>query len=109
MANFYMMDDVTDVRIRATSPEDTFDEGDWFDYSGLSDYATCPTFGIIKQKLRKTMVGEGRRMALEAGSAAHEVFAAVRVLQLLRQGHDAHFYYHGKRLFGDTRFLLESL
>jgi hypothetical protein len=41
-------------------------------------------------------------MALEAGSAAHQVFAAVRLWQLGHEdGLPEHFHYHGKRLFKD--------
>lgn len=104
MAEFWMMDDVSSIDIRMRQDDEELKDGEWFDYSGLSDYATCPTYGIIKNKLRKTMAGGGRRMALEAGSAAHEVFAAVRCMQLLRQGLPEHFAFHGNRLFGEERF-----
>jgi len=43
-------------------------------------------------------------MALDAGSAMHEVFAAFRLWQLYRlQGLYDHFQFHGVRLFGQLR------
>ena len=92
--------------IRNATEDDVFEDGDWFDYSGLTDYSTCLTNGILKQHMRKRMFEpSGRRsMALEAGSAAHEVFAARRVYQLKEQGLDDHFLHHGLQLFGEQRF-----
>lgn len=43
-------------------------------------------------------------MALEAGSACHDVFAAARLWDLYKQGLGQHFNHHGNRLFGNTRF-----
>lgn len=44
-------------------------------------------------------------MALEAGSACHEVFAAVRLFDAMTSTRITHdqFIFHGKRLFGETR------
>jgi hypothetical protein len=91
-----------------------------FDNTKLTAINTCPTWGIIRYGLHKTMSGEGRAMALEAGSACHEVFAAVRLWQLnfhdpknpLSPLHDRDeqannlFLHHGLRLFGEDRFML---
>jgi len=106
MQTLYKLTDCEKVVIRDTNKDDEFNDADWFDYSGLTDYSTCLTNGILKQHLRKTFRDpNGRRqMALEAGSAAHEVFAARRVYQLKEAGLDDHFLYHGLQLFGEARF-----
>ena len=54
-----------------------------FDNTKLTAINQCPTWGIVRYGLHKTMSGGGRAMALEAGSACHEVFAALRLWQLL--------------------------
>jgi len=48
-----------------------------YDHTKLSAINTCPTWGIVRYSLHKTMGGSGREMALEAGIAAHEAFAAM--------------------------------
>ena len=48
-----------------------------YDHTKLSAINTCPTWGIVRYSLHKTMGGSGREMALEAGVAAHEAFAAL--------------------------------
>jgi hypothetical protein len=55
--------------------------------------------------MHKQMPGAGRAMALDAGSAAHEAFAAVRVYQLMfHQHHPELAEFHGRKLFGDARY-----
>lgn len=107
------MEDVKSVDIRVTTEEDRalLGEHNWYDYSKTSDIAQCPTYGIVTHSLGKRMKGSGRQMALEAGSAAHEVFCASRILQLVDQGFIQHAEYHGMQLFGETRFeqMLEHL
>ena len=74
-----------------------------FDYTKLSAINTCPTWGIIRYSKHLTMPGGGRAMALEAGSAMHECFSVIRLIQL---GHiqgqclRAHMHYHGIRQIG---------
>lgn len=82
-----------------------------YDNTKLVALNTCPTWGIVRYSQHKTMSAPGgRQMALECGSAAHEVFAAVRLWQLRAyQGKEApHIQtladYHGPRLFGATRY-----
>lgn len=79
-----------------------------YDHSRLSAVNTCPTWGILRYGHHKRMPGSGRSMALEAGSAAHEAFAAVRWYQLSRyQANDARLRAstakQGLRLFGAER------
>ena len=81
-----------------------------FDNTKLVAINTCPTWGILRYSMHKSMSlpssqGGARQMALECGSAAHEVFAAVRLWQLRtyqKQTDLADF--HGIRLFGNTRY-----
>lgn len=76
-----------------------------FDYTKLTAINVCPTWGLIRYERHKQMPGHGRAMALEAGAAAHEVFAGVRLIDLRRQQKFvAHADYHGERLFGAERW-----
>jgi hypothetical protein len=80
-----------------------------YDHTKLSAINTCPTWGILRYSMHKTMPGSARSMALEAGSAAHEAFAAVRLYQFLKfqaksdeQKHNAKR--KGIELFGPYRY-----
>lgn len=81
-----------------------------YDNTKLVAINTCPTWGILRYSMHKSMSppadqGGPRAMALECGSAAHEVFAAVRLWQLRNhQGKTSLSDYHGPRLFGKTRY-----
>lgn len=73
-----------------------------FDNTQLSAINTCPTWGLVRYHLNKTFSAKSRSMALEAGGACHEFFAAVRLLTLGKyQGLEQHMEHHGKSLFGD--------
>lgn len=76
-----------------------------FDNTKLSAINTCPTWGLLRYHMHKKMPGESRALALEAGGAMHDVFAAVRLIELLeKQKLEEHFKFHGERLFGPQRF-----
>lgn len=77
-----------------------------YDNTRLQAINTCPTWGILRYGMHKTMSAPGTRsMPLEMGTAAHDVFAAVRLWQLRRfQGQEALSDFHGQRLFGNTRY-----
>jgi hypothetical protein len=108
---------VLKVEVRLATPEDAHIEA--YDNTKLQAANTCPTWGIIRYQMHKTFASNSRAMALEAGSAMHEVFAAVRLYQLYRydlQPTDAilakaSLEYNGRRLFGDDRFedMLEEM
>lgn len=73
-----------------------------YSHSMLNSIATCPTKGLITYVSNKVMSNEGRALALEAGSASHECYAAARLWQVgIHQGLAAHMDYHGERLFGE--------
>lgn len=55
------------------------------DYSKLNAINMCPTWGIVRYELNKVLEESGRAMALEAGHACHESFAAIRILDLFAQ------------------------
>lgn len=84
-----------------------------YDHTKLSAYNTCPTWGIIRYAHHKKFATQSRAMALEAGSALHEVFAFVRLhtlgQQLLARGRDDTFVNtvlsrSGIRMYGEDRW-----
>lgn len=87
-----------------------------FDNTKLVAINTCPLWGIVRYTHHKTFTeGTGRSMALEAGAAAHEVFAAHRLYSFKeyaeqwfgeQRGEDirAVFNNTGQRIFGQQRF-----
>lgn len=82
-----------------------------YDHTKLSAINTCPTWGIVRYAMHKRMPLQGRAMALEAGTAMHEVFAWIRLVTLceaLSLKRDKDFIdqvwaFHGTRLFGMER------
>lgn len=55
----------------------------WIDYSGLTALNTCPRWGLIHSVHGKRFGTVDRAMALEAGTAMHDMFAAVRMFELM--------------------------
>jgi hypothetical protein len=68
------------IKVRVATEADA--ELPSFDNTKLTAINTCPTWGIVRYHLHKTMSGGSRALALEAGAAMHEMFAAVRLLDL---------------------------
>lgn len=103
------------VSIRLTTEDDMHLPA--YDNTKLVAINTCPTWGILRYSMHKTMSvpsseGGPRQMALECGSAAHEVFAAVRLWQLRHYQQQRELAdFHGPRLFGNARYqqMLASL
>jgi hypothetical protein len=94
------------LNMRMATPEDAHLEA--YDNTKLSNVNTCPTWGILRYSHHKTMPGASRALPLEAGSAAHEAFAAVRLYWFGSKDtttivHDQYLH-HGSRLFGPDRF-----
>lgn len=85
-----------------------------YDNTKLVAINTCPLWGISRYTHHKTFEGMGRAMALEAGAAAHEVFAAHRLYCFAEFGPKFYetdeatiqrtFTDAGRRIFGDVRF-----
>lgn len=94
---------LVNVSLRLATKEDQ--HLDAYDNTKLQAINTCPTWGLIRYDQHKTYATNARAMALEAGSAMHEVFAAVRLWQLWQHTlkdnplRDEFFEFHGKRLF----------
>jgi hypothetical protein len=93
--------------LRMTTPDDMHLET--YDHTKLSAVNTCPTWGILRYQMHKRMPGDGRAMALEAGSAMHECFSFIRLVTLMNQFDDRPTFqntlwqHHGGRLFGGER------
>ena len=113
------MTKVKSVSVRLATPDDAH----LFRYtnSNLVSMNTCPTLAIVKDQMQLGYPSQSRAMALEAGGAMHEMFAAVRLWQLWK--HDLPrlapdtintdpekplvpqlVAYHGIRLFGQERW-----
>lgn len=93
------------VKIALLDPHKVPAHLEQFDYSKLTAIATCPTWGIVRYGLNKVNAEAARSMALEAGTACHEFFAAHRIHMLgWVQGLRQHADYHGVRLFGHERY-----
>lgn len=85
-----------------------------FDNTKLVAINTCPTWAIVTYTLNKRIGHGGRAMALEAGHAAHEVFAAHRLFHIREHGArtyhleqrdvDRVFRDKGIQLYGADRF-----
>lgn len=94
------MTDTEAVTIRWTEPHEKSQFA--YSHSIVEAILTCPVWGIVRYVKRLYYPITNRQMALEAGGALHEVFAAVRLWQLYRiQGLKEHFTFHGRRLFND--------
>lgn len=68
--------------VRLASPTE-IKELTFRDYSAISAMYMCPTWGAVRYGLKRKPIAMGREMALDAGHAMHEVFAATRVWNLM--------------------------
>ena len=80
-----------------------------YDHTKLSAVNTCPTWGILRYKMHKAMPNSARAMALEAGSASHEAFSAVRLyqykaFQAKNKVQQDNVDFHGEILFKGGRY-----
>ena len=69
-----------------------------FDFTKMSAINTCPTWGLIRYGHHKTFASNFRAMALEAGEACHQVFAAVRMADLILHGQPYYPEFEVRRL-----------
>jgi hypothetical protein len=93
---------ITNLAIRASEEKDQ--DLDWYSNSKLVAIDTCERWGAIRFGARKTMAAGGRSMPLEAGSAAHDGFAALRLFMLGKlQNLPDHMRHHAARLYGELR------
>ena len=103
MSNFKLMS--MDMRM-ATKDDEHLPA---YDHTKLSAINTCPTWGILRYILHKRMPNVSRAMALEAGTAAHEGFSAVRwyqykTFQAKTKTQKMNADFHALRLFGEERY-----
>jgi hypothetical protein len=84
---------VTTFNVRPPEEGESLDGLDHFDFTKLSAVNTCPRWGIIRYGHHKVFSTSSRSMALEAGSACHDVFAAGRLFDL---------YHNGPAIYGNS-------
>jgi hypothetical protein len=73
---------------------------DWYSNSKLVAMNTCPRWAAVRFGLGKMWAGTGRAMALEAGKAAHNAYAAMRLFELGHFQHlEDHMRFHTERIF----------
>ena len=95
--------EIVSVDVRLATEEDKTLPA--YDNTTLTAVNTCPTWGIVRHVYKKRMSSNSRAMALEAGSASHDVFAAVRLHQLIyTQERPDLAAVHGARIFGQERW-----
>lgn len=85
-----------------------------YDYSALTAIDTCPTYGVLRYGLHRTdipLTTGGRSMAIEAGKACHDYYAALRMWTIAgnQVGLDngtwhTRWLQHGEKLFGPARW-----
>lgn len=80
-----------------------------YDNTKLVAINTCPTFGVLRYALHRTETSSARSMAIDAGSACHDYFAAQRVWSLRNQYKDdqstiTRIGLHATKLFGSVRY-----
>ena len=94
---------LTSISLKPTTEETAQLEP--FDHTKLTALNTCPTYGVIRYGMHLEDKYRSRAMALEAGTAAHEVFAAHRLWHLKHnQDQPVLADFHGLRLFGKSRY-----
>ena len=104
LQQYMTMRDMEGVEFTIATPEETADIVP-YDYTRMNAVSTCPTWGIIRYIRSLSFHSTNRVMALDAGSAAHESYAACRLWQLGRiDGHMEHMAFHGRRLYGEDRW-----
>lgn len=80
-----------------------------YDYTKLTAINTCPTFGVLRYALHRTETSSSRSMAIDAGKACHDYFAAQRIWGLRNQYGDnqdrlTRIGLHATKLFGSVRY-----
>lgn len=80
-----------------------------YDFTKFTAINTCPTFGVLRYALHRTETSSSRSMAIDAGKACHDYFAAQRVWSLRNQYQSdaaslTKIGLHATRLFGSVRY-----
>jgi len=95
------MIDVRGAKLSVAEPR--HDNLPWLDFSKATSLNTCPMWGHIRYVQKRAPRGDGRQLALEAGSACHDVFAAARFATLFETDHNDFAVERSRRHFGTTR------
>lgn len=93
---------ITDAtELNAIKEQSTGQDTNIFDYTKLSAINTCPTWGIARYGKHLSLGGSGRSTALDAGTACHKYFHALRLWHIYynQKNHEAYLR-AGSRLFG---------
>ena len=100
------------VSFRMATKDDAHLES--YDNTKLTAGATCPTWGVLRYQMHKSMYASARALPLECGAVMHDAFAFVRLVQLYydylndptrdMEIGKALFDHHGKRLFNSADF-----
>lgn len=80
-----------------------------YDFTKFTAVNTCPTFGVLRYALHRTESSGSRSMAIDAGKACHDYFAAQRIWSLRKENLSnpeqiTKIGLHATRLFGAIRF-----
>ena len=80
-----------------------------YDFTKFTAVNTCPTFGVLRYGLHRTESSSSRSMAIDAGKACHDYFAALRVWSLRNHYKDeadkiTKIGLHATKLFGSVRY-----
>jgi len=99
-----MLSPIESISLRLSEPSDIYNLPA-YDYTKLTAILTCPTWGIIRYSLHKTMSSGERQLALETGELLHHFFAACRLIDAYRELSPDHTRDHiiekeGQRLYG---------
>lgn len=79
---------VKDIQSFSTRVADSTDVAELpiFSFNTLDKIERCPTYGVVSGLLHRTMAISETSLALEAGSACHQGFAAIRIRDAYEQG-----------------------
>lgn len=80
-----------------------------YDFTKFTAVNTCPTFGVLRYALHRTEASSSRSMAIDAGKACHDYFAAQRVWTLRKANISSpeqltKIGLHATKLFGSVRY-----
>ena len=96
---------ITDFTIRRTTSKEIQNHMPYITSSMMEAVNTCPKWGVIHSVQSKVFTVGFRQMALEAGSAMHEVFSCINLYQVgVVQGFFDHADFHGRLLFPQDRY-----
>lgn len=105
MQRYLTINEISEIAVSISTASE-IEQIPGYDYTAINAIATCPRDGIIRYVKDKVMGIAGRSTPLEANRAMHDVYAAVRLIELLEEddAYSEHVRQNGIRLFGADRF-----